>query len=82
MIDKIAVPFWLCWTVGMLIGLETGEVGWWLLIGAVAGIVVGLMAAAMAKRSKQRAFHQGGPVALEGRKTTTATGAPDLRLAA
>jgi hypothetical protein len=56
MVDKAAVPFWLCWSVALLIGLITGHLGLWLIIGAAAGVVFGLLGLAWAIRKKRRAF--------------------------
>mgnify|MGYP005810531959 CR=1 FL=1 len=72
MIDKIAVPFWLCWTAGMLIGLETGDNARWLLIGAVVGIAIGLALGTLALRRKRRAFQATGVAALQSRQAPAA----------
>jgi mannose/fructose/N-acetylgalactosamine-specific phosphotransferase system component IIC len=56
MVDKVAVPFWLCLMAGMLTGLDTGDMALWLLIGAAVGIISGLLLASAAMRRRKQAF--------------------------
>jgi hypothetical protein len=52
-IDKVAAPFWLCWSAGLVIALATGDFGLWLGIGAAVGLVLGLMLRARAIRNRR-----------------------------
>jgi hypothetical protein len=56
MIDKIAVPFWLCLTAGMVAGVATGRAALGLMVGAAAGVLLGLLFVAAAKRRKRQVF--------------------------
>jgi hypothetical protein len=51
-IDKIAAPFWLCWSAGLVIALATGDFGLWLSIGAATGLALGLILRARAVRKR------------------------------
>ncbi len=44
-------------TTGLIVGLDTGNIDLGLIAGAVGGIVIGLLFAALAMRQKRRAFH-------------------------
>ncbi len=60
MVEKVAVPFWLCWSAGMVIGAATGNYGFWLVVTGIAGLLLGFILRALAKRRVQRAFHATG----------------------
>lgn len=57
MIDKVAVPFWLCWSAGLVIGLTTGNEIPWIVGSAIVGIIVGFAFAAHAARRRREVFH-------------------------
>jgi hypothetical protein len=76
MISKFAPPFWLCWTAGMIAGLDTQRFVLGVVLGAVAGVIVGLLFVAAAKRTQRRAFR----VPLAGVQAAQATPAADANL--
>jgi hypothetical protein len=58
MIDKVAVPFWLCWSAGLAIALATGDYRLWLSLSAAVGIVVGLLLRARAVHRRERCLRR------------------------
>jgi hypothetical protein len=53
MIDRIAAPFWVCWSIGLVIALVTGDFELWLSISAAIGIALGLILRARTIRKRQ-----------------------------
>jgi hypothetical protein len=54
MVDKVAVPFWLCWSAGMVLGLVTDNLVFWLGLSAAIGLALGLILRARALRNRRR----------------------------
>ena len=54
MVDKVAVPFWLSWSAGMVLGLVTGDYLFWLGLSAAIGLALGLIVRARALRNRRR----------------------------
>ncbi len=82
MIDKVAAPFWLCFSVGMMIGLAAGNEVSWLVGGAVVGLLVGFALAAHAMRRRREAF-RGRAIVAAKQANAAATPTPtDVRRAA
>ncbi len=53
MIDKVAAPFWVCWSAGMVIALLTGNFALWLILSAAVGLVLGFVLRARAIRRRR-----------------------------
>ncbi|MFB3815504.1 MAG: hypothetical protein ACE14L_15480 [Terriglobales bacterium] len=58
--DKVAPPFWLCFTVGMLLGQATGRFAFWLTLSGVVGLALGFVLRAIVRRRRLRAFRGTG----------------------
>jgi hypothetical protein len=87
MLDKIAVAFWLCFTAGMLIGLDIGNMSLWLIVGAVVGIVLGSILCLTSIQRRKRVFGGTAEGALEAETAVSKTSSsepskPDLTRAA
>jgi hypothetical protein len=74
MIDKVAVPFWLCWSAGLAIALATGDYRLGLTLSAAVGIVVGLILRARAVHRRERYWRRAAARAAS--LTATSSSAP------
>jgi hypothetical protein len=81
MVEKVAVPFWLCCSAGVIVGLITGRLELWLAISAAVGILLGLIMRAAAKHRQKLSFHGVNKPRSSGADTTTAR-VPEVRRAA
>jgi heme exporter protein D len=81
MVEKVAVPFWLCCSAGVIVGLITGRLALWLAIGAAVGVLLGLVMRAAAKHRQKLSFH-GASKRRSSKADEATTPVPEVRRAA
>jgi hypothetical protein len=81
MVEKVAVPFWLCCSAGVIVGLIAGRLALWLAISAALGILLGLIMRAAAKHRQKLSFYGASKPGLSKAHETTVP-VPEVRRAA